>query len=77
MNQEIKWNKAWIKDIGLDGNGERFSDAALVPPAITGLHNGDALRAWADNGVRNVVGDNTREVLRNQVCRLTFDRSIF
>ncbi|KAH6682458.1 hypothetical protein B0J14DRAFT_573628 [Halenospora varia] len=66
VNQEIKWNKAWIKDIGLDGNGERFSDAALVPPAITGLHNGDALRAWADNGVRNVVGDNTREVLRNQ-----------
>jgi hypothetical protein len=44
----------------------RFSEG-LIPPAITGLHNGDALRAWLTAGVKYVVGDNTRPVLMNQV----------
>ena len=33
---------------------------------ITGLHNGDALRAWKENGIRYAVGDNTRSAIRNQ-----------
>jgi hypothetical protein len=37
----------------------------FIPPAITGLHNGDALRGFLDNGILCGVGDNTRPVLRN------------
>jgi hypothetical protein len=44
----------------------KFS-TGLIPPAITGLHNGDALRAWNNRGITNVVGDNTRPVLLNPV----------
>jgi len=63
--REIHFNIDWLKQIGLWDNS-RFSPAGLIPPAITGLHNGDVIRAWMDNGVRIVVGDNTRPVLRNQ-----------
>ena len=31
----------------------------------TGLHNGDAIRAWMTNGITSAVGDNSRPVLRN------------
>lgn len=61
--KEIQFNQAWLQQIGFP-NG-RFSANALIPPAITGLHNGDALRAWSDAGLRNCVGDNTRPKLRN------------
>lgn len=44
-----------------------FSPKGLIPPAITGLHNGDAIRAWHDAGIIYVVGDNTRPLLMNQV----------
>ncbi|KAK0751245.1 hypothetical protein B0T18DRAFT_478288 [Schizothecium vesticola] len=64
-SREIYFNQAWLAQVGL-GSGERFSGRGLIPPAITGLHNGDAIRAWMDNGIRFVVGDNTRPVLRNQ-----------
>ncbi|KAK3349655.1 hypothetical protein B0T25DRAFT_247462 [Lasiosphaeria hispida] len=63
--REVDFNTAWLKQIGL-WDGSRFSPSGLIPPAITGLHNGDAIRAWLDNGIRFVVGDNTRPVLRNQ-----------
>jgi hypothetical protein len=62
--KEIQWNQAWLQQVGLAAG--RFSANALIPPAITGLHNGDALRAWKDAGLTNCVGDNTRPVLRNQ-----------
>jgi len=39
----------------------------LIPPAITGLHNGDVIRAWMQNGIKYVVGDNSRPVLLNTV----------
>lgn len=64
-NREIFFNIAWLKQIGL-WNSARSSQQGLIPPAITGLHNGDAIKAWYDNGIRFVVGDNTRPVLRNQ-----------
>ncbi|KAH7006828.1 hypothetical protein EDB80DRAFT_880350 [Ilyonectria destructans] len=50
--------------MGID-KANRFSPHGLVPPAITGMHNGDAIQAWMDNGTIHVVGDNTRPVLRN------------
>lgn len=64
-NKEIFFNVAWMKQVGIY-NAQRFSPAGLIPPAITGLHNGDVIKAWLDNNIKNVVGDNTRPVLMNQ-----------
>jgi hypothetical protein len=63
-NREIVFNQAWLKQMGLS-TLTKFSPKGLIPPAITGLHNGDAIRAWTTNGIVNVVGDNTRPVLLN------------
>jgi hypothetical protein len=64
--REINYNRAWMRQMGID-KASHYSFNGLVPPAITGLHNGDAIRAWIDNDVLYVVGDNTRPVLRNQI----------
>jgi len=64
-SKEISFNQAWLKQVGISA-AQRFSAGGLVPPAITGLHNGDAIKAWRDNGIKNVVGDNTRPVLMNK-----------
>jgi len=61
--KEIQFNKAWMAQVGIS-SAQKFSNG-LIPPAITGLHNGDAIRAWMENGIKYVVGDNTRPVLRN------------
>jgi len=61
-NKEIVFNQAWLKQIGISA-AQRFSAKGLIPPAITGLHNGDALRAWVTNGIVNAVGDNSRPIL--------------
>ncbi|KAF2268322.1 hypothetical protein CC78DRAFT_576331 [Lojkania enalia] len=63
-SKEISFNQAWLKQVGLDA-AARFSPKGIIPPAITGLHNADALKAWKDNGIVNVVGDNTRPLLLN------------
>ena len=67
--REITWNQAWVEQIGLTDarGGDGWSGNGIIPPAITGLHNADALEAWAVNGIVNVVGDNTRPVLRNSI----------
>lgn len=62
-NKEIVFNQAWLKQMGIT-NG-RFSVNGLIPPAITGLHNGDVINAWMTNGITHVVGDNSRPVLTN------------
>ncbi|KAL5381573.1 hypothetical protein DPSP01_007025 [Paraphaeosphaeria sporulosa] len=67
-SKEISFNQAWLKQVGLDA-AARFSPKGIIPPAITGLHNADALQAWKDNGIVNVVGDNTRPLLLNTVNR--------
>lgn len=61
--REISFNQAWLTQVGLAAG--TFSPKALIPPAITGLHNGDALQAFWDLGLRNCVGDNARPALRN------------
>jgi hypothetical protein len=63
-SKEITFNQAWLKQVGLDA-AKRWSPKGIIPPAITGLHNADAIKAWLDNGIINVVGDNTRSQLRN------------
>ncbi|KHN93826.1 uncharacterized protein MAM_08305 [Metarhizium album ARSEF 1941] len=64
-SREIFFNQAFLKSLGID-KATRFSPKGIIPPAITGLHNADAIRAWKDNGIKYVIGDNTRPVLRNQ-----------
>lgn len=64
--KEISFNRAWLQQAGFS-QAMQFSSAGLIPPAITGLHNADAIKAWMDNGIRFVVGDNTRPILGNQV----------
>ena len=62
--KEIQFNQAWLKQTGIAAG--KFSSGGLIPPAITGLHNGDVLQAWTNAGLTHCVGDNTRPVLRNQ-----------
>lgn len=62
--REISFNRAWITQLGLDQGA--YSSKGLVPPAITGMHNGDAVKAWLDNGITAVTGDNSRPLLVNQ-----------
>ena len=62
----MSWNQAWLNASGL-ASAKKFSPTGLIPPAITGLHNGDALQAWSDCGITHAVGDNTRPVLLNTV----------
>lgn len=70
--REITWNQGWLAATGI-ANAQRFSPKGLIPPAITGLHNGDALRAWSNSGILHAVGDNTRPALLNSVS----NREIF
>ncbi|PYI01133.1 extracellular serine-rich protein [Aspergillus sclerotiicarbonarius CBS 121057] len=63
--KEISFNQAWLKQVELS-SAKYFTSNGIIPPAITGLHNGDALRAWWENGITNCVGDNTRSALLNQ-----------
>jgi len=63
--QEIRFNQVWLAQVGISAG--KFSPQGLVPPAITGLHNGDVIREWMANGITRVVGDNTRPPLLNTV----------
>ncbi|KPM42687.1 hypothetical protein AK830_g3864 [Neonectria ditissima] len=64
VKREIQFNQAWFAQTGID-QATNWSPNGLIPPAITGLHNGDAIQAWMDNKIIYVVGDNTRPILRN------------
>lgn len=65
--REIAFNLLYAELLNFT-SAAKFSGSGLIPPAITGMHNGDVLRAWSDNGLWNAIGDNTRPPLRNQVC---------
>ncbi|QDS77911.1 hypothetical protein FKW77_000823 [Venturia effusa] len=64
--KEITFNKQWFTTMGMTAAAS-FSSSGIIPPAITGLHNGDVIKAWLDNGITHVVGDNTRPPLLNTV----------
>ena len=61
--KEIDFNKKWLAQTGI--SNANFFSYGLIPPAITGLHNGDVIRAWLELGVNAVVGDNTRPILQS------------
>lgn len=65
VSKEITFNQAWLSRVGIS-SATRYTANGIIPPAITGLHNGDALQAWSDHGITNCVGDSSRPVLRNQ-----------
>jgi hypothetical protein len=69
-NKEITFNIAWLNQTGIS-SGNKFSPHGLIPPAITGLHNGDAIKALMDNGIKYVVGDSSRPPLLSTVCLFT------
>lgn len=78
INNEISFNIAWMDQVGISA-ATHFSKNGLIPPAITGLHNGDALRAWSVNGITAAVGDNTRPILMNTVgstCSRLYSRKL-
>jgi hypothetical protein len=64
-SREITFNQAWLSHVGIS-SATAFASNGIIPAAITGLHNGDALQAWRDYGIANCVGDNSRPALRNQ-----------
>lgn len=72
MVKEITWNQEWFKRMGFtdEESAEYFSPNGLIPPGITGLHNGDALRAWLENGILYAVGDDARPVLMERADRV-------
>ncbi|KAF2468683.1 putative extracellular serine-rich protein [Lindgomyces ingoldianus] len=66
--KEITWNQEWFNRVGFTSaeSAPYFSPNGLIPPSISGLHNGDAIRAWVENGITYAVGDNSRPVLMNR-----------
>lgn len=62
--REVLFNQAWMQQLGMD-QATRFSAKGLISPGITGLRNGDAIKAWTDRGINHVAGDNTQASLRN------------
>ncbi|KAF3906212.1 hypothetical protein ABW20_dc0101549 [Dactylellina cionopaga] len=60
--REITFNQQFAKLATFD-KAAKWSSKGLIPPAITGLHNGDAIRAWSTAGLTSCVGDNTRPPL--------------
>ncbi|KKY21693.1 putative extracellular serine-rich [Phaeomoniella chlamydospora] len=51
--KEIQFNQAWLSQVGLASG--KFTSNGMIPPAITGFHNGDVIRAWHDAGLTNCV----------------------
>ncbi|KAK6537992.1 hypothetical protein TWF694_010885 [Orbilia ellipsospora] len=62
--REITFNQQFAKLATFD-KAAHWSGKGLIPPAITGLHNGDAIRAWSTSGLTSCVGDNTRPPLQS------------
>lgn len=61
---EISYNYEHAVNLGIV-NAKMWSNKSFIPPSITGMHNGDALRAFMDNGIVAGVGDSTRPALVN------------
>jgi len=74
--KEIQWNQKWFDLIGFSKQAT-FSPNGLIPPGITGLHNGDALRAWVENKIVYAVGDNSRPVLMDVAQRVSVKLLLF
>lgn len=63
-NLELSFNYKHAQFIGLT-KAKMWSNKTFIPPSISGMHNGDALRAIWGNGIIGGVGDSTRPALCN------------
>lgn len=63
-NLQMAFNYQHAKLLGLS-NAKYWSNSSFIPPGITGMHNGDALKAFMVNGILAGVGDSTRPALLN------------
>ncbi len=61
---ELTQNYPTAQQLGVWG-GSDFSMNSMVNPAITGLFNGQVLEATYAQGIKYIVGDNSRPELRN------------
>ncbi|KAJ3403122.1 hypothetical protein HDV05_008046 [Chytridiales sp. JEL 0842] len=61
---EITVNQNFARGVGFDTK-PNWSKHSLVSPGISGIFNGDAIRAWRDAGLTSVVGDITRPNINN------------
>ncbi|KAJ3396141.1 hypothetical protein HDV05_003218, partial [Chytridiales sp. JEL 0842] len=61
---EITVNQNFARGVGFDTK-PNWSKHSLVSPGISGIFNGDAIRAWRDAGLTSVVGDITRPSINN------------
>ncbi len=59
---EIKDNLSLTSTL-LRGKMQYFSPKSMVTPGITGFFNGEALKAFMDSGITNLIGDNSRKEL--------------
>lgn len=58
---EFNKNTDAVKDLfDNDLSNPNYCKLSVVTPSISGMYNGEALRAMWDIGIRNVVGDNSR-----------------
>jgi hypothetical protein len=57
---ELLYNLNFADAAGWTGQ-PYYSRTSIVTPAISGLWNGDALKALVDNGYTSLVGDSSRE----------------
>ena len=62
---QVSFNYQHAQLLGLT-ESSRWSNKTFIPPSISGMHNGDALRAVYGNGIIGGVGDSTRPALVNQ-----------
>ena len=65
-NFQMSFNYHHAQLLGLTQSTRGWANKTFIPPAITGLHNGDALQAFMNNGIIGGVGDSTRPALVNQ-----------
>lgn len=62
-DKELKQNIEVSKKL-MAGAEMQYSPSSMVTPHISGLFNGNAIRAIKDNGIKYVVGDNSVDKLR-------------
>lgn len=65
-NLQMDFNYHHAQVLGIT-NANMWSNYTFIPPGISGMHNGDALHAFMDNGIIGGVGDSTRPALVNQI----------
>jgi hypothetical protein len=65
-NFQMSFNYIHAQLLEITQSTRGWANKSFIPPGITGLHNGDAIQAFWNNGIYGGVGDSTRPALVNQ-----------